>query len=64
MTSSATAAAPASGTRPTSSDIPHHRGFAAFAPLQPARGARLGSAARAGRPEDTAAPVLTEDDLY
>jgi hypothetical protein len=45
-------------------DIPHHRGFAAFAPVQPARGPMFGSAARVGRPEDDTAPVITEADLY
>ena len=45
-------------------DIPRHRGFAAFAPVHPARGPMFGSAARVGRPEDTIAPVVSEEELY
>ncbi|MFF5075699.1 monooxygenase family protein [Actinoplanes sp. NPDC000266] len=45
-------------------DIPQHRGFAAFAPVHPARGAMFGSAARVGRPHDDTTPVVAEDDLY
>ncbi|MEV4139931.1 hypothetical protein AB0J72_48200 [Dactylosporangium sp. NPDC049742] len=45
-------------------DIPKQQGFASFAPVRPARGHMFGSAARVGRPEDTVAPVVTEEELY
>ncbi|WP_433125494.1 hypothetical protein ACQPWW_23165 [Micromonospora sp. CA-240977] len=45
-------------------DIPRQQGFAAFAPVHPGRGPMFGSAARVGRPEDTIAPVVSEEDLY
>ncbi|MFI7591998.1 monooxygenase family protein [Micromonospora sp. NPDC049359] len=45
-------------------DIPKEQGFAAFAPVHPARGPLFSSAARVGRPEDNAAPVISEDELY
>jgi hypothetical protein len=45
-------------------DVPQRRGFAAFAPVQPARGRMFGTAARVGRTEDDIAPVLSEEDLY
>jgi hypothetical protein len=45
-------------------DIPRQRGFAAFAPVHPARGPMFGSAARVGRPEDNTAPVVSEEELY
>ncbi|WP_432840947.1 monooxygenase family protein [Dactylosporangium sp. CA-092794] len=44
-------------------DIPKALGFAKFAPLRAARGTMFGSAARAGRHDDSA-PVLTEEELY
>ncbi|MDX2708808.1 DUF4188 domain-containing protein [Streptomyces sp. PA03-6a] len=45
-------------------DIPSPRGFASFAPVRTARGHLFGSAARVGRPEETAAPVVSEEELY
>lgn len=45
-------------------DIPLQQGFAAFVPVHPGRGPMFGSAARVGRPEDTIAPVASEDELY
>jgi hypothetical protein len=44
-------------------DIPEPRGFARFAPVQPARGPMFGTAARVGRPENPA-PEVSERDLY
>jgi hypothetical protein len=44
-------------------DIPKLRGFAAFAPVQAARGPMFGSAGRAGRTENLAS-VVTEEDLH
>lgn len=45
-------------------DIPKKRGFAAFAPVHPARGSSFGTAARVGRPEEDRPPVVTEEELY
>jgi hypothetical protein len=44
-------------------DIPDPIGFAAFAPVVPARGPMFGAAARGGKQQVTA-PVVDERDLY
>jgi fumigallin biosynthesis monooxygenase-like protein len=53
----------AGGMEAVYDDIPKLRGFAAFAPVHPARGPMFGSAARAGRTENQV-PVVTEEELY
>jgi hypothetical protein len=45
-------------------DIPEPIGFAAFAPVQPARGAMFSARTRAGRSGEAAAPPLSERQLY
>ena len=45
-------------------DIPKPIGFAAFAPLVPARGPMFGSASRSGSASPSHPPVLSESDLY
>lgn len=44
-------------------DIPEQFGFAAFAPVSPARGPMFGAAARAGK-APAGAPVIEEKELY
>lgn len=44
-------------------DIPQPFGFAAFAPVVPARGPMFGATARAGK-DHSAAPVVEEKELY
>ena len=45
-------------------DIPKPIGFAAFAPLVPARGPMFGAASRSGSASPSHPPVLSESDLY
>ena len=45
-------------------DIPQPIGFAAFAPLVPARGPMFGAASRSGAASPSHRPVLSEDELY
>ena len=45
-------------------DIPMPIGFAAFAPLVPARGPMFGAASRSGSASPSHPPVLSESDLY